>query len=137
MNDDGAPLTGRPVRFRGFRRARPVSGLSGEFAQIRGMKTALFAIALCLVTTGRAADLTDFDSARQALELGRARPLTELLPMIERETKGHVIEVEFELDEKDTYVYEFELIAPDGRLLKAIVDAASGGILSIDEHEED
>lgn len=115
-----------------------VSDLSGEFAQNARMKKGILALALVLFPVAGNADLDDFERARQARELGEARPLAEILSIIERETGGHIIEVEFDLDdERDLYVYEFELIAPDGRMLKAIVDPKSGNIVSVGEDEED
>jgi uncharacterized membrane protein YkoI len=96
------------------------------------------ALALSLFPVAGNADLDDFERARQARELGEARPLAEILRIIEQETRGHVVEIEFELEPtRDIYIYEFELIAPDGRLLKAIVDPKSGDILSIGEDEDE
>ena len=102
------------------------------------MKIGILALLLAFVPAAVGATLDDYERARQARELGQARPLAEILPLIEGETKGHVVEVEFELEpERDIYVYEFELIAPDGQLLQAIVDPKTGAILSIGEDEED
>ena len=52
-----------------------------------------------------------------------------------KEVDARVIEVEFE-EENGKYIYEFELITPDGRLLEAIADAVTGEILSVGEDVE-
>lgn len=106
------------------------------------MKTLLTATALFLASTASSDSPATSDSpddpdrARLAMELGLARPLVELLPMVERETRGHVVEVEFEFID-DAYMYEFEFIAEDGRLMEAVVDAKTGRILSVKDDEDD
>ncbi len=44
--------------------------------------------------------------------------------------------MEFE-EEDGQYIYEFELITQDRRLLEAIADAVTGNILSVGEDVED
>lgn len=95
----------------------------------------LITVLLVLAAPTRA-DVTDYERARQALERNEVRPLAEILPLVERETAARMIEVEFE-EEGGRYIYEFELVAADGRLLEAIVDATTGTILSIGEEDDD
>ena len=68
------------------------------------------------------AGLDDFQRAREALERGEVLPLGTILSIVEKEIDARVIEVEFE-EEGGQYIYEFELITPDGRLLEARADA--------------
>jgi uncharacterized membrane protein YkoI len=82
------------------------------------------------------AGLDDYERAREALERGEVLPLGSILALVEGEIDARVIEVEFE-QEDDQYVYEFELITPDGRLLEARADAVTGRILSVEEDAED
>jgi uncharacterized membrane protein YkoI len=83
-----------------------------------------------------AAGIEDVSRAREALERGEVLPLATILGVIERNVDARVIEVEFE--ERDgQYVYEFELITPDGRLLEAVADAVDGEIIEIGEALED
>ena len=63
-------------------------------------------------------------------------PLGTILALVEKEIDARVIEVEFE-QEDGQYVYEFELITPDGRLMEARADAVTGRILSLEEDNED
>lgn len=81
------------------------------------------------------AGLDDFQRAREALERGEVLPLGTILSIVEKEIDARVIEVEFE-QENGKYVYEFELITPDGRLLEARADAVDGRILSIEEDDD-
>lgn len=78
----------------------------------------------------------DYERARQAVERREVLPLVEILEAVERSTRARMIEVEFEED-NGRYIYEFELVATDGRLIEAIVDARSGQILSIGEEDDD
>lgn len=82
------------------------------------------------------ADEMDYERARQAVERREVLPLVEILEAVERSTRARMIEVEFEED-NGRYIYEFELVATDGRLIEAIVDARSGQILSIGEEDDD
>jgi uncharacterized membrane protein YkoI len=76
----------------------------------------------------------DHDRARRAVEAGQVLPLAEILTRLESVAPGRVIETELEYDD-GRYIYEFTLVAPDGRLLEAEVDAATGRLIELeDEH---
>ena len=92
-----------------------------------------FVLILCAVPAR--AGLDDYQAARDALERGEVLPLGTILALVEKEIDARVIEVEFE-QEDGQYVYEFELITPDGRLLEARADAVDGRILSIEEDDD-
>ncbi len=91
--------------------------------------------ALFLAAPTRADDM-DYERARQAVERREVLPLVEILEAVERTTRARMIEVEFEED-NGRYIYEFELVAADGRLIDAIVDARTGQVLSIGEEDDD
>jgi uncharacterized membrane protein YkoI len=95
----------------------------------------LLLLALLCAVPARAG-LDDYQRAREALERGEVLPLGSILALVEREIDARVIELEFE-QEAGQYVYEFELITPDGRLLEARADAVTGRILSVEEDAED
>lgn len=81
------------------------------------------------------ADDDDHERALDARASGAARPLAEILPLVEARFGARVIEVE--LDEDDgRIVYEFELITPDGRVLEAEIDAASGAVLEFEVEDD-
>ncbi|ALK09559.1 hypothetical protein BVIR_1785 [Blastochloris viridis] len=73
----------------------------------------------------------DHDCARRALAEGRARPLTEILPMVESELGGQAIEIELEHC-SGRIQYEVKLLRPDGQLVEAKVDALTGKIVEGD-----
>jgi uncharacterized membrane protein YkoI len=81
-------------------------------------------------------DGLDYERAREALERNEVLPLARILPEVEQHTGARMIEVEFELED-DRYVYEFELVTADGRLIEAIVDASTGQIVSVGPEDED
>ena len=97
--------------------------------------TRLLALVLLLCAMPARAGLDDYQRAREALERGEVLPLGEILAIVEGQVDARVIEVEFE-QEGGQYVYEFELITPDGRLLEVRADAVDGRILSVEEDDD-
>ena len=105
------------------------------------MRTPITLIFVCALAASAAADGgrrghdrdhdRDHDRAREALRRGEAAPLSEILPAVEARLGARVIEVELERDD-GRLIYEFALIAPDGRILEAEVDARSGAILEVE-----
>ena len=93
-------------------------------------------LALLLCAVPARAGLDDYQRAREALERGEVLPLGTILGLVEKEIDARVIEVEFE-EEDGRYIYEFELITADGRLMEARADAVTGRILSVEEDAED
>jgi uncharacterized membrane protein YkoI len=72
------------------------------------------------------ADADDHDRARSALERGQILPLTDILAIArDRVGDGRLIGVEFEYHE-GRYIYELEMITPDGRMIELELDAATG-----------
>jgi uncharacterized membrane protein YkoI len=73
----------------------------------------------------------DHECARRALEEGRAKPLTEILPKVESALGGKAIEIE--LDHcSGQIVYEVKVLSPDGQLIEAKVDALTGDVLEVE-----
>jgi len=95
-------------------------------------RSLVLAIALALVGAGlaRADDdrREDHEDARRALEGGEVRPLAEIRGLVAGRIGGRVVGVELE-HSGGRYVYEFKVIAPDGRLLEIYVDARTGATL--------
>jgi len=96
----------------------------------------LLPLALLLGALPAMAELDDYRAAREALERGEVMPLGQILAQVEAEIDARVIEVEFE-QEDGRYIYEFELISPDGRLMEARADAVTGRMLSFGKDVED
>ncbi len=70
----------------------------------------------------------DQERARRALEAGEILPLNEILQDVQQRYPGTVVELEL-TPENGRWVYELELLAPDGRLLRLRVDAKSKQLL--------
>jgi uncharacterized membrane protein YkoI len=78
-------------------------------------------------------DDIDHDEARRALKSGLVRPLEEILAEVKKTIEGDIIEIEFDKEGED-YIYELEIIRPDGRLVEIKVDAKT---MKIREMEDD
>jgi uncharacterized membrane protein YkoI len=73
----------------------------------------------------------DHDRARKALMEGKIRPMREITAALASHLGGEVLVVEAELKKAgETYIYEFKVLTPDGRIRDVSVDAASGQIMA-------
>lgn len=71
----------------------------------------------------------DHDRARAAVQAGEALPLPAVLKQLERSHPGQVLEVELERED-GRWRYEVKLLQADGQLLKLVLDARTGAVLS-------
>jgi uncharacterized membrane protein YkoI len=96
----------------------------------------ILAAALVFAAVGGASagDDDDHESARRAVEQGRALPLPEIIARVAPRVPGKVIEVELE-DDDGTLVYDLKVLSPEGRLREIEVDAATGKILEIEDDD--
>ena len=86
-------------------------------------------LSVALMLPAHSSDLEDHERARRALEAGEIIPLGTVLEKVGRDTPGQVMEVELER-KKDRWVYEIKLLRPGGSLVKLLVDASNGTIIS-------
>ena len=70
----------------------------------------------------------EHERARRAVERGEALPLADILAIVRADLGGEITRVSFER-EHGTWVYEFKVVEPSGRLVEVYVDAASGRVL--------
>lgn len=91
-------------------------------------------ILICLAAPAWADD-EDQDRARRALEAGEILPLSDILEVAQTARAGRVIEIELGREDGQ-WLYELELVSPDGQLFEIEIDAATGVILEI-EREDD
>lgn len=82
-----------------------------------------------------AADNSDHERARQAVEAGDVLPLRTILDRVEREYPGQVMEVELDR-EKGEWVYEIKLLRKGGVLMKLKIQARDGTILGFKEKND-
>lgn len=97
----------------------------------------LSSLMLTMLGTGVscAADSTDHERARQAVEAGEVLPLRTILDRVERDYPGQVMEVELER-EKGEWVYEVKLLRKGGALIKLKILARDGAILGFKEKSD-
>lgn len=100
------------------------------------MKHTVFILLLALSAAPALADRDDHDRARRALEAGEILPLAEILAAAEAARPGRVIEIELERDD-GRWIYELEVVSPEGFLYEMEIDAASGTILEVEREEDD
>jgi uncharacterized membrane protein YkoI len=74
----------------------------------------------------------DQEQARRALEAGEILPLDAILEEVHQRYPGTVVELEL-TPEDGRWVYEVEVLATDGRLLKLRIDAKSKQMLQGDD----
>lgn len=77
----------------------------------------------------------DYETARQAVGRGDMLPLEQILARIEARHPGRIVEVELE-DENGLWLYEIEVLTPDGRLIELELDARTGAILGYEEDDD-
>lgn len=79
-------------------------------------------------------DRRDQEIARRALLEGRIKSLAEITEMVKPQLPGTILGVDLEVD-KGTFVYEFDVVDPSGKLKEVDVDAATGAILKIEDDD--
>lgn len=95
-----------------------------------------FAIFLTLLAGPSLADDDGQDRARRALQAGEILPLSQILASAEAAHAGRVIELELERDD-GRWVYELELVTPEGQLYEMEIDAATATVLELEREEDD
>lgn len=76
------------------------------------------------------------ERARAALERGEIRPLVELIPLIEADLGGQLVEIELER-RGARWVYEAEVLTGSGTRMERDYDAATGDPLGVAAPEDD
>ena len=80
-------------------------------------------------------DARDHEFARQALIDGRIRPLAEITEAFKAQFAGEIVGVELEVKGSNTFVYEFKVLTPEGKLKEVKVDAKSAKILKVEDDD--
>jgi uncharacterized membrane protein YkoI len=102
---------------------------------------AFFALALAMGATASAVNSEEssarqaplqHDDARRALQSGLVRPLEDILAEMRKTFPGEVIEIEFE-QEGGRYIYEIEMIRPDGRVIEVKMDAKTMALIEVED----
>ena len=80
-------------------------------------------------------DDLDHEIARKALSEGRIRPLTEIMATLKSQFQGQIVGVELEAKAVNTFIYEFKVLTPEGKLKEVKVDAATAKIVKIEDDD--
>jgi uncharacterized membrane protein YkoI len=72
----------------------------------------------------------DHERAYEALRRGEIVSLRSILDAVQRDFEGRVVEVELERDAQGAWIYEIELVAEDGSILRLVYEAARGRLVS-------
>lgn len=80
-------------------------------------------------------DERDHEIARKALSEGRIRPLADIMDEMKAQFPGQIVGVELEVKKAGTFVYEFKVLTPQGKLKEVNVDAATAKILTIKDDD--
>lgn len=105
-----------------------------ETVVVRGVGVGLAGWALCMSFSAWAD--RGQDAARAALARGDILPLVQLIPRIEADLDGTLVEIELER-RGARWVYEAEVLSRAGERLERDYDAASGAPLGSSQTEED
>ena len=103
--------------------------------------TRLFLLVLSLTSVAgqiaRADDDDDRDHeiARKALSEGRIRPLTQIIDELKAQFPGQIVGVELKTKKANIFIYEFKVLAPDGKLKEVKVDATTAKIVKIEDDD--
>ena len=93
---------------------------------LRGITLALF---LCLFSSVHAL-ATDQDRVRDAVRAGQARPLAQILPRIQNQFPGQMLDARLEQGGGATR-YVLKILGPSGQVSEVTVDAKSGAVLGV------
>jgi len=77
------------------------------------------------------ADNDDWRQLHREVEAGTIKPLNEILAILSRDWVGEVLEVEIEEDD-GLWIYEIELLGPQGQVVEFEIDARSGDIVEVE-----
>ncbi len=112
-----------------------LSRITTQWRRVLASLVMLMTLALPGSGVSFAADNSDHDRARQAVEAGDVLPLRTILDRVEREYPGQVMEVELDR-EKGEWVYEIKLLRKGGVLTKLKIHARDGTILGFKEKND-
>jgi uncharacterized membrane protein YkoI len=72
------------------------------------------------------------NAVRRAVERGEAKPLSEILKIVQTAHPGDIVGVELE-GNGDSWIYEIKIADKKGHLIEVYVEAASGRTLRVKE----
>lgn len=76
----------------------------------------------------------DYNNARELVITGNIMPLEQILETVYKTHQGKILEVELE-QEKNTYVYEIELLDQNNKVWEMEVNAMTGELMKVEEED--
>jgi len=126
-----------------FWHSAPDTGLTGAVSELSGwmrygchMVWLLLILVLLPSTLSAQGPAFDADLARDAVARGEILPLSDILPSLKAEFGGDVLDLELEVED-GLWVYEFEILTDDSRLIEVEVNAATGEVLEVEDEAAD
>jgi uncharacterized membrane protein YkoI len=95
----------------------------------------LFVVNAAAVRADDDDEARDHELARKALLEGRIRALSEIAAAIKPRLPGEILGVKIEVESRERFIYEFDVLTPEGKLKVVDVDATTAEILSIDDED--
>jgi uncharacterized membrane protein YkoI len=74
-----------------------------------------------------------YEQAREAVQLGHALPLNQILAHLHLAAPGKIVATHYEF-EFERWVYEFKIVDPQGRLRKVHLDARTGELVKLSDY---
>jgi uncharacterized membrane protein YkoI len=87
---------------------------------------------LAMIATGNMAWADDHERARALFEQGKILSLSEIMKRASSQFPGKILEVELE-EKNGLIVYEIEFLGKQGVLMKMLIDARTGQLISVKE----
>ncbi len=66
---------------------------------------------------------------------GRIRALSEIAAAVKPRLPGEILGVKIDVEDEGRFVYEFDVLTPEGKLKEVDVDAKTAEILGIDDED--
>lgn len=119
-----ARMKAHPLKFQA--RTAPRRAVAPAFA-------ILVALALASPATAFARDRDDQVEALALLQRGEILPLGKVLPIVQQNVPGDVIEVELDHDDDHGWEYEIKVLTANGRVREVKLDARTGMVRKIED----
>ena len=95
---------------------------------------ALMAAAVVFASNHKYDKQSDHENARELVNNGNILPLEKILETVYQSHQGKVLEVEFEREDNG-YIYEIEILDKDNKIWELEVDAVTGKLLKVEEED--
>jgi uncharacterized membrane protein YkoI len=92
---------------------------------------AIAVVAIVLALGGPAAAASDHDAARDAVEAGRAMPLSTIVSNVSRRYPGRLLDADMGTGRGGAVIYRLQWLTSEGNVLRITVNGRNGQILDV------